>query len=263
MKTVKYLFYAIGLILASLFYLYPQVFYTHTLCLSDFERVDGDIYVSKHLEGPLKKQITTVVTDSQHRVGALFGQYQSHPRIVVCATESEYKRYCNSNVGAGCSVGTPWGLHFVVVHLQGINTDVMSHEMSHIELLERLGWWTVLVDVPQWFNEGLALMVDRRFVKSTNPVRRYRGYRREWRQYARELGWLLPLAQLEGMSAFTSPDPDRVMYAYMTSGKEVSRWQIESGPFALTKLIQKIKSGIPFAEAYEQVSSEAADRIDF
>ena len=44
---------------------------------------------------------------------------------------------------------------------------MIAHELCHDELFARLGWWRVKRQIPQWFNEGLALMVDYRF---SNPA---------------------------------------------------------------------------------------------
>lgn len=250
MKTVRYILLALGLIWGSLFFLYPQILYTHTLYFSSLQRVGERIYISEHLDASQYRQISDLVLQAENRIANLYGSVSSSPRIIICGTDAEYRKYCNSNVGAGCSVGTPWGIDFVVVHFQGINTDVLSHEMSHIELLQRLGWWTVLSDIPQWFNEGVALMVDRRFVSSTHPRRRARGYAEEYSRYAGKYAEDLSLKELEGMEAFSGGDPDRVLFVYMMAGKEVSSWLLSTQNQGLRILIDSVNKGERFNQAY-------------
>ncbi len=105
------------------------------------------------------------------RIDSFWLGKQAKPKLIICGTPQEYQKYCQSTEGAGCSLGTPWGQSYVILNAQGLNVDVISHEMSHVELLDRLGWWKTTMDIPQWFNEGTALMLDRRFVNNPDSLR--------------------------------------------------------------------------------------------
>jgi len=50
----------------------------------------------------------------------------------------------------------------MVIGPDGINLDVLSHEMCHTELYHRLGWWRKEMRIPTWFDEGLAMQLDYR-----------------------------------------------------------------------------------------------------
>ena len=50
----------------------------------------------------------------------------------------------------------------VVLNLAHFSIDVTAHELVHAELAQRLGFWTRTVKLPVWFDEGVAVQLDRR-----------------------------------------------------------------------------------------------------
>ena len=60
-------------------------------------------------------------------------------------------------VRALCSLRTE-----VVLDLAHFSIDVTAHELVHAELAQRLGFWTRTVKLPVWFDEGIAVQLDRR-----------------------------------------------------------------------------------------------------
>jgi hypothetical protein len=234
----------------SLYFLYPQIFYCELIGLSGFKSGNGKIYFSPDIKTKEYAGLKRLVSRAESRIDSFYTGRNSSPKVIICRTPQQYRRYCSSTEGAGCSIGTPWGSTYVILNAQGMNTDVIAHEMSHIELLKRLGWWKTAREVPQWFNEGLALMLDRRFIVETDPVQRYRAYRAEWRYYTRNGRNRLSLKEISTISEFFKGDQRHVMTAYMTSGMEVSRWLIKDEKGALARLIKQMNEGRTFAEAY-------------
>lgn len=51
---------------------------------------------------------------------------------------------------------------FIAVQPEGLNTDILSHELCHAILHEKLGWYRHYFKIPTWFDEGLAMQVDYR-----------------------------------------------------------------------------------------------------
>lgn len=160
-------------------------------------------------------------------------------------------RYCSHHEGAGCSIGTPWGSSYIVLNADGLNTDVVAHELCHAELFERLGWWTTTRQIPQWFNEGLALMVDYRFVASTDSLQRYQDYAEECLYLSRGGQFEPSLEEISTMRGFFKHDDAYVMLAYMTAGREVSRWLSKVGKTKVAELTHQIKQGNSFAKTYK------------
>ncbi|MEZ0485304.1 hypothetical protein [Fibrella aquatica] len=191
------------------------------------------------------------------RIRQFWGNQQGRAILIYCPTQEQYAQYCSGGEGAGCSLGMPWGDSFLVLGPEGNSPDVMAHELCHDELFARLGWLTIKRQVPQWFNEGLALMVDYRFSNgSSNPRERFLTYDAEWRYRAYGLRGLSPqvvpgLSSLETTRDFFYGDYSRVMLAYLTAGREVSRWLSTVGPSALPRLITDLSAGKQFDDVYQ------------
>lgn len=249
-KRIRFLLTGFIVLSGSLFFLYPQVFHCELIAFSNFHSVDQKIYFSPDIKPNQYKKLKSIVAGAEARVDSFYKGRHSAPKIIICHTPQQYQKYCSSTEGAGCSIGTPWGSSYVILNAQGLNTDVIAHEMSHIELLKRIGWWKTINGIPQWFNEGLALMLDRRFVSETNARERYRSYRDEWRYYTGNGRDLLLLKDIATMRSFFRGGQRHVMSAYMTSGMEVSYWLLRRGDIGLQRFIAKMQQGVPFEEAY-------------
>jgi hypothetical protein len=249
-KVTRFLLTGLIVLLGSLFFLYPQIFYCELIALSNFRSTDKKVYFSPDISRNKYETLKSTVALAEARVDSFYQGKISRPKIIICQTAQQYQKYCSSTEGAGCSIGTPWGSSYVILNAQGMNIDVIAHEMSHIELLRRIGWWRTTNDVPQWFNEGLALMLDRRFVSETSPRDRYRAYRYQWRYYTRNGRDLLLLKDISTMREFFGGDQKHVMTAYMTAGMEVSYWLLLRKETDLQHFIGKMQEGVPFEEAY-------------
>ena len=243
-------------IAASLFFLYPQIFYCELIRLSDFRSDNGKIYFSPEIKPVHHKKLRSIISSSETRVDSFFIGKKSKPIIIVCSNPQQYQKYCSSTEGAGCSLGTPWGNSFVILNTQGMNVDVISHEMSHTELLERLGWWTIATKIPQWFNEGIALMLDRRFVNNPDKIGRYFDYMDEWLYYTGGGQQILELRDIASIKGFFNTSQKQVMLAYMSAGMEVSYWMILSEKDGLQRLISDLEQGKSFEEAYQNAEQK-------
>lgn len=258
-QTVKFLVVGFAVIFVSISFLYPQVFYCETIGLSDFRKIQRNIFVSPDLNPRTYTHTKNVIRASIARIDSFYMGHQSRPTIIVCSNKDQYKKYCNSTEGAGCSLGTPWGSSYVIVSNQSLNVDVISHEMSHVELLTQLGWWKTLKQIPQWFNEGLALMLDKRFVATEDPVVRYISYRNEWRYYAQKENRILRLNDIESFKDFFTGDDRDIMFAYMSSGMEVSYWMARSGKKGFQEFLHDMRGGEAFQTAYAKGISQNGD----
>lgn len=252
-------FFLVGLVLVipGYFFLYPQVLHCQIIAFSNFEKVNDEIYASPFLDIPQRRNILGVIKKAEMRIDSFWQGKQSHPKVIVCETPQEYQKYCQSIEGAGCSLGTPWGQSYVILNAQGLNVDVISHEMSHVELLERLGWWKTTMDIPQWFNEGTALMLDKRFVNNPDSLGRYLDYMDEWLYQTGGGQNILELKDISSVKGFFVGGSKEVMLAYMTSGLEVSCWLAYNGKEGLPKLLTEIKKGRSFEESYLDLEKKA------
>ncbi len=238
--------------------LYPALIRCAFISFStDFRPIrkgENSIYVSQLT--PLRHQQQVLDNDrrASDRIRSFWGSKHGKATLIYCHTPSQYADYCgggDSESSAGCSLGTPWGASFLVLGPEGNNPDVIAHERCHDELLARVGWWRTSRQIPQWFNEGLALMVDYRFTNpQADPRQRARDFRDEWeyRAYGRQMA--LSLAEIETMRGFFGGDYHHVMLAYYTGAAEVSRWMVKAGRSGPAELAKRVGEGEEFEEVY-------------
>lgn len=252
----KYFLFGSVAVVSGYYLIYPHIFHCQTIGFTDFKKINNRVYVSPAMPEQQLSEIHAIVELAQKRVGTFFGERAGTATLILCANPAEYQKYCHSNEGAGCSLGTPWGSNYIVLNPYGLNEDVVAHEMVHDELLTRLGWWKVTTKIPQWFNEGLALMLDHRFVETTDSLQRYQEYKDEWLYLTRGAQEILELEKIKGMKGFFGGDALHVQLAYMTSGMEVSYWLAVSGQKGVNKLIGEINKGTSFQQAYKNTMAK-------
>lgn len=100
---------------------------------------------------------TELLAQAENRVSELFGSTTSNPKI-SCLSEP--------TLGLGSVIGTtsfaPGLPAIILLSPAGASVDVMAHEWAHAELAERVGVLARTYRLPTWFDEGLAMQVDRR-----------------------------------------------------------------------------------------------------
>lgn len=245
----------------GLFILFPTLWRCLTIAYAPaFDQItvgQRTLFISTQATPRQRDVLLNHVQVASDRIRQFWGDQRGRAVVIYCPTQEQYAQYCSGGEGAGCSLGMPWGDSFLVLGPEGNSPDVMAHELCHDELFARLGWLTIKRQVPQWFNEGLALMVDYRFSNSSSSAReRFLIYDAEWKYRAYGPQGLSPqmvpgLSSLETTRDFFYGDYGRVMLAYLTAGREVSRWLATVGPTALPRLITDLSAGNTFADVYQ------------
>ncbi|MCC5852644.1 MAG: hypothetical protein JJU30_07400 [Alkalimonas sp.] len=106
-----------------------------------------------------QEQVLSVIQGGKQRVESTFGPMIAAPKIVIVATKAEAARLgANSTASAHY---TPLGT-CIILGPNGQNVDVAAHELVHAEVGQRVGWFRHWLEIPVWFNEGVALMADHR-----------------------------------------------------------------------------------------------------
>ncbi|MFD0490124.1 hypothetical protein ACFQ0O_27270 [Saccharopolyspora spinosporotrichia] len=111
--------------------------------------------------------MVSAVEEANRRVDRFYGGRVSSPRIVACLTDGCYRR-----IGGGGERGVAVLNSAVMLSPRGVDPVIASHEMSHVELHTRLH--SSGARVPQWFDEGLAVLVSgdpRHLAPATAPDR--------------------------------------------------------------------------------------------
>ncbi|GAB3219653.1 hypothetical protein [Spirosoma arcticum] len=246
--------------------LYPQVVRCLRIGQSDDFRVltgtgrSGRVFVNRSTTARQQTQFRSQLLTARDRIKRFWGERRGQAVLIYCPQQADYEQYCVGGEGAGCSIGTPWGASFLILGPDGNNADVIAHELCHDEIFARLGWWRVKRQIPQWFNEGLALMVDYRF---SSPAL--------WEQpssdsaktdlsvfgdedtmpFARRP--MLKLNDLETTRDFFGGDYGHVMLAYQTAADEVSRWLARVSRAGVPALTKAVANGEDFGDAYRQL----------
>ncbi|MDQ2077990.1 hypothetical protein [Marinimicrobium sp. ABcell2] len=125
--------------------------------LTGYEQVAPNVFVSPSVENI--EEVLRSILDGRQRVDTTFGEMIAIPKIVIVGNKVEA-----SNFGANSTARayyTPMG-SCIILGPKGQNVDVAAHELVHAEVGQRVGWLTHWLDIPVWFNEGVALIVDHR-----------------------------------------------------------------------------------------------------
>jgi hypothetical protein len=259
--------YALPLLIAlpiGFLILYPQL----VRCLrvsqsTDFQPLASmnSVYISQTATPKQHAQLRRNVQRAYDRIRRFWGGRRGQAILIYCPTQDEYEQYCIGGEGAGCSLGMPWGDSYLVLGPDGNNTDVIAHELCHDELFARLGWWRVKRQIPQWFNEGLALMVDYRFShpsvwERSTDLQRDSTYMGDEPMKSFPGQPMLKLSDLETTRDFFGGDYNKVMQAYQTAAEEVSRWLTVVGQPGVPALANALANGDDFRNAYQQLERE-------
>ncbi|SEG24070.1 hypothetical protein SAMN05444920_102313 [Nonomuraea solani] len=206
---------------------YPSIAATTCPGCYGLTELEEGVYTEDGLSAQQKSQVRQTVTQSRELIAAFYGSRASSPTLLICLTEP-----CYTRIGGGKERGIAVLNRSVMLSPKGINAAIASHEMSHVELHTRL---TSGAEIPQWFDEGLAVVVandprylapesasDRCLSAPTNP---------------------LPVT-LEQWLSTASKDTN----TYAKSACQVTRWLRDNqGRTGLLSLIDRLNAGEPFS----------------
>ncbi|TDC30301.1 hypothetical protein E1211_24450 [Micromonospora sp. 15K316] len=122
----------------------------------------------------------------------------------------------------------------VMLSPRGIVAVIAAHELSHVELHERLGSHTG--QIPQWFDEGLAVLVSNapRYLRPDGTVDRCRVSSDD----------ALPVTRAEWLRAASADEQ-----VYAKAACQVSRYvDAHGGGRAVLDLIDRLHRGDTFAD---------------
>ncbi|WP_336215115.1 hypothetical protein [Nonomuraea sp. LPB2021202275-12-8] len=205
---------------------YPSVAATTCPGCYGLTELHPGVYTEQGLSDEQRAHVTRVVETARRRVSDFYGGQAGSPALLICLTEDCYQR-----IGGGKERGIAVLNRAVMLSPRGLDPVIASHELSHVELHERLGGGS---DIPQWFDEGLAVAV------SNDP--RYLAPESAPDRCLTEPSEPLPVT-LEDWLRAAGQDPA----TYAKSACQVSRWLDQNGDRAgLRTLIHRLNNGEPF-----------------
>lgn len=207
---------------------FPSVAATTCPGCYGLERLASGVYAESGLPPARTRQVLSAVEEAERRVGAFYGGRRTSPRILACLSDR-----CYRHIGGGGERGVAVLNRAVMLSPAGVNPVIASHEMSHVELHARLD--SGGAEVPQWFDEGLAVLV------SGDP--RYLGPETAADRCLVSPGAPLPVT-LDAWLRAASAD----QRAYAEAACRVSRWvAANGGPHAVLDLVRRLNAGETFA----------------
>lgn len=204
-------------------------------------QVAEHIYVSPEMSGDQVAQAITLVKLARQRVAQFYGEPLARPNILMCATAD---CYCDFGaVGLGFTDGNT-----VLISPQGRRVAIIAHELAHVEFAARVGSFAkVLADVPQWFDEGQAVLISQaeEFSEAAWHAATAGG---------RTAPPLTTLVAIDDWNRLTGAAGEAMQLTYGTARREVDRWFALAGPGGLPALAQALRQGETFADAYARIA---------
>jgi len=236
MKRLKTLIALITILLTSLGITHAFVFPQQTRCILidyyDFEQ-EGNLYFRKGIDVETKLKLEALIEQAELRVADFWGEKKSNPKFIYCESDEDYMMF-------GVPVMTPASANmklgaYVVISKTGVDLDIISHEISHTELFERIGFFNREFKMPSWFDEGLAMQVDLRDYYSSDALKAISNNFKE----------LPEVTKMSSNMEFWEGSREQVMLNYATARYEVGNWYTSD---KLKHFIKSINSGVGFEE---------------
>ncbi|MEX0299235.1 MAG: hypothetical protein AB3N28_09205, partial [Kordiimonas sp.] len=124
-----------------------------------FQEISPSIYTDGNLAYAEVEDLLYKLDAARDRNNNTFGDTIAQPTILITSDAQIAVTYGANETGTIHK--TIYG-QCIIVGPKGHSVDVMAHELLHAELATRIGVWATFFELPIWFDEGLALMVDYR-----------------------------------------------------------------------------------------------------
>lgn len=210
---------------------------------SNFIEIEKNIFFDPAIPTDRYKAILSNRMQAKERVAGLFGSFKADPVLIVCNDSTTGKKYGMKNK-TGITQKTIIG-SYIVLGKDGINADVIAHELTHSELAQRLGG-TKGLKVPVWFDDGLATQVDNRPQYSES----------EWLRRTENGTKLVRMHELDSPKQFYVSDLDTRIFHYTLAKHELGRWLAIVHQDGLLQLIDDVNKGEDLYTVYSRIELE-------
>ena len=170
-----------------------------------------------------------ILQEARDRIDSEFGPMKSKPAVIFFNGRDSFWPLTLNEYGSTSFLGFKT---CVFIGPKGQNTDVTAHELMHAEIEHRAGYWRRWIEVPVWFDEGLAMQVDHRD--------RYNLPEGTDTSYVRQLN-----------SAGDFLSDEKMLTNYYASAKlEVAQWISKAGSDLVYDHLDSIKEGSSFESVW-------------
>ena len=203
-----------------------------------YVQIDGGVYAARDLPPEERRRALAALRAARGRIAGTFGVPVARPTTIIAADDREAARLGLADDVPGTAFISPLRTE-VVLNLAHFSIDVTAHELVHAEVAHRLGFWTRTVKLPVWFDEGVAIQLDRRDpylvdcgavgAQRIRDVRQLTTVRRFWHG---DKGQIVRNYQAAGCAAaeVLERHPPRTLYASLARLTQGARFDDVFGP---------------------------------
>lgn len=238
MKKMKILIAFFGILFITAGVAHAFVFPQQTRCILidfyDFEQ-EGNLYYRSGLDKNSKIELQAIIKNAEKRVAEFWGKKTTNPKFIYCENDADYLKFgvpFMTPAAANMKLGS-----YVVISKDGVDLDIVAHELSHTELYERIGFFNREFKIPTWFDEGLAMQVDLRSYYSIEDLK----------SKSNNFQNLPDVKTMNSFIEFGKGTRAAIMLNYSTAKYEVHNWYT---PKKLKKFIKEINNGGDFETAF-------------
>jgi hypothetical protein len=177
-----------------------------------------------------QQRYVQLTRDARARIENTFGPVESKPILVFFDQPDGLGPFRLNAYGSTQFIGSR---ACVLVGPKGQNIDVVAHELMHAEIHHRVGYVKRFLQLPTWFDEGVAMQVDYRPQYSLSP------------QDVQNTAYVRDLTT--GLTFFNGDD-QALTRKYASAKHEVASWLSKVGSTSLYSHLQRIRAGQSFAE---------------
>ena len=218
------------------FIIFPQESRTILIGFSDFKK-DGSLYFSNATTKSEVDSIESLITKAKERITHFWETEKSSPVFIYCDQASDFKKY-SVNPEAPAVIYCKLGEH-IVLSKEGIDLDIIAHEISHAELYTRVGFYIWTFKLPDWFKHGLAMQNDYRNFYSTDTLR----------ARTNNFKTMPDITRFKTGDQFYNGTMNEITVRYMTAKYFIGKWYTKE---KLDQLIQDLNAGKSFDESFKR-----------
>jgi hypothetical protein len=186
--------------------------------LSDGTRVQRQSTIAE------RSRMLELRQQAKARISKTFGSPRAKPIVVFLKNPAAFFPFGLSEYGSTLFVGTR---ACVMIGPKGTNLNVVTHELMHAELSERVGAWRRLTMIPAWFDEGVAMQMD---------------FRPQY-DLKRPNDDLASVQTLKLISQFNAGNDQQITQHYALAKAIVAKWLTKIGFSNLYSIFDRIRVG--------------------
>ena len=215
-------------------------------------QVTPSIYVEAGADVETQARLREAMVKAESAIRVAYSGVVSRPIVNACISERCYKAF-----GGHGSVAKVYG-DSILLSPRGLSWQFLAHEWSHVEIRNRLtlrAW----LQMPQWFDEGLAVSVSQapehsenhwQFLVASGIPRPSADELRTFRSLKQWIDAVHKYGDGTNIERKAKGQPE-IRPLYAAAGHEVRPWLAKAGAQGLLALIARLNTGEKFDAAYQ------------